>query len=104
MNTKHIVADGLLVILNQFDLKFENSVFFYFEYMIPKKIFQIWIGPKKPPTEWMQTWKDMNPTWEYNIITNDNIPEIKNRKQFDMMEELAGKADILRVELLYNHG
>ena len=73
--------------------------------MIPKIIHQIWIGDQsKRPTEMMQTWQDMNPDWEYMLWTDDNLPEIKNRVQFDAMKELAGKADILRYELLFNYG
>ena len=73
--------------------------------MIPKIIHQIWIGDQsKRPTEMMQTWQDMNPDWEYMLWTDDNLPEISNRIQFDAMKELAGKADILRYELLHNYG
>jgi inositol phosphorylceramide mannosyltransferase catalytic subunit len=73
--------------------------------MIPKIIHQIWIGDQsKRPTEMMQTWQDMNPDWEYMLWTDDNLPEISNRIQFDAMKELAGKADILRYELLKNYG
>ena len=52
----------------------------------------------------MKTWQDMNPDWEYMLWTDDNLPQIANRVQFDAMKELAGKADILRYELLQEHG
>ena len=73
--------------------------------MIPKIIHQIWIGDQsKRPSEMMKTWQDMNPDWEYMLWTDDNLPQIANRVQFDAMKELAGKADILRYELLQEHG
>ena len=73
--------------------------------MIPKIIHQIWLGDQsKRPSEMMETWKEKNPTWEYRFWSEENLPELRNQKQFDAMVELAGKADILRYELLYDHG
>ena len=73
--------------------------------MIPKIIHQIWIGDQsKRPVEMMKTWQEKNPDWEYMLWTDDNLPEISNRIQFDAMKELAGKADILRYELLHTFG
>ena len=73
--------------------------------MIPKIIHQIWVGDQsKRPDDLIQTWKDKNPTWEHMLWTDDNLPKIRNKIQFDAMNELAGKADILRYELLFDHG
>jgi inositol phosphorylceramide mannosyltransferase catalytic subunit len=73
--------------------------------MIPKIIHQIWIGDQsKRPTEMIQTWQDKNPDWEHMLWTDDNLPKIANKIQFDAMKELAGKADILRYELLQDFG
>ena len=33
--------------------------------MIPKIIHQLWIGTKPAPTNHMDTWKNMNPEFEY---------------------------------------
>ena len=52
----------------------------------------------------IKTWQDMNPDWKHMLWTDDNLPEISNKLQFDAMKELAGKADILRYELLHNYG
>jgi mannosyltransferase OCH1-like enzyme len=46
----------------------------------------------------------MNPDWTHIVWTEDNLPEIRNHKQFTAMQELPGKADILRYELLFNQG
>ena len=73
--------------------------------MIPKIIHQIWVGDQsKRPDSLIQTWKDMNPSWEHILWTEENMPELTNQKQFEAMNELAGKADILRYELLNTHG
>jgi len=73
--------------------------------MIPKIIHQIWIGDQsKRPSSMIETWQEMNPDWEHMLWTDDNLPEISNKTQFDAMKELAGKADILRYELLHDIG
>ncbi len=72
---------------------------------IPKVIHQIWIGNQnKRPSKMMQTWIDKNPSWEYMLWSEDNIPTLINNKHFRNMREYSGKADILRYELLLNYG
>lgn len=75
---------------------------------IPKIIHQLWIGDKPPPTKMMDTWRDMNPEYEYIRWTEDLIRE-KNikfecKKRIRDMTEINGKADIMRWELLYEYG
>ena len=73
--------------------------------MIPKIIHQIWLGDQSiRPEPLMHTWKNMNPDWEHKVWTEDNMPKLRNQAQFDAVEELAGKADIFRYELLFDHG
>lgn len=74
--------------------------------MIPKIIHQIWLGDQtKRPSTLMNTWKDLNPSWEHKVWTEENIPEIINKKHFDNCEnKYTGKANILRYELLYMFG
>ena len=75
---------------------------------IPKIIHQLWIGPKPAPTKFMNTWKDKNPDFEYifwneaelvkrqmNLVCTDKIESI---------EEINGKADIIRWEILAKYG
>ena len=76
--------------------------------MIPKIIHQLWIGPKPAPTKFMDTWRDKNPEFTY-IRWNEE--EIKTRllklqciEKIGEMEEINGKADIIRWEILYNYG
>lgn len=76
--------------------------------MIPKIIHQIWIGDNNEPTKFMNTWKNKNPGFEY-IKWNEE--ELKNRNiilecanRVNEIEEMCGKADIIRWELLYKYG
>lgn len=73
--------------------------------MIPKIIHQIWLGDQsKRPDKFINTWKEKNPSWEHKLWTDDNLPELQCKKQFDLCPSLAGKADILRYQLLHDHG
>lgn len=75
---------------------------------IPKIIHQIWIGPKQRPYVLMDSWVTKNPDFEY-ILWNEQ--EFLNRgivfecqTQIDAIEEINGKADIIRWELAYKYG
>ena len=75
---------------------------------IPKIIHQLWIGRKPAPITLMNTWKDKHPDFEY-IFWNE--AEIKKRDfvfkcqdKIDDIEEINGKADIIRWEILYKYG
>jgi len=75
---------------------------------IPKIIHQLWIGTKPAPITLMNTWKDKHPDFEY-IFWNEE--EIKKRdfifrcqEKIDEIEEINGKADIMRWEILFKYG
>lgn len=76
------------------------------ELKIPKIIHQIWIGSKKRPEKWMQSCKDMNPTWEYRLWTEKELAdeEFKNQNKINEMPLVHGKSDIIRYELLHKYG
>ena len=77
---------------------------------IPKIIHQIWIGPKTPPTKFMDTWKNKHEKEGFQYIrwTEEEIKkrgfnsQLQNR--INDMIEINGKADILRWEILYEYG
>lgn len=48
---------------------------------IPKRILQTWIGPLPPPVKWMETWKRLNPDWEYRLVGNEELHGRKWRNQ-----------------------
>jgi len=75
---------------------------------IPKIIHQLWIGPKPRPSKFMATWQTKHPDYEY-IMWNEE--EIRNRglhlecvSKINEIEEINGKADIIRWEILYHYG
>ena len=77
---------------------------------IPKIIHQLWIGPKSPPTKLMDTWKNQHEKegFEYIRWTEQEMNkrgfQPKLMDKVNEMEEINGKADILRWELLYEYG
>ncbi|MGE0009498.1 MAG: glycosyltransferase family 32 protein [Candidatus Babeliales bacterium] len=79
------------------------------EYIIPKIIHQIWIGPRPLPEKtraWQESWLTMHPDWEYKLWTNDDVEGFvfENKKYFDKAVNWGEKADILRYEILYHFG
>ena len=76
--------------------------------MIPKIIHQIWIGDKPAPTKFMDTWKEKNPEFTYIRWNEEEINSrplnLKCLNKIDEMEEINGKADIIRWEILYKYG
>lgn len=75
---------------------------------IPKILHQIWIGPKSPPTILMKTWEDKHPDFEYILWTEDELlrreMELTCIYQIDTINEINGKADIIRWEILKKYG
>lgn len=75
---------------------------------IPKIIHQIWIGPKAPPTKMMETWKNKHPDFEYILWTEQECVDrgmiFECQTQIDAIHEIVGKADIMRIEILYRYG
>jgi mannosyltransferase OCH1-like enzyme len=76
--------------------------------MIPKIIHQIWIGPKPIPYEYINTIKNMNHDYEHILWTEEEFKKrhmyFKCQNQIDLIDELCGKADIMRVEILNRYG
>ena len=75
---------------------------------IPNIIHQLWIGNKPAPIKLMNTWKDKHPDFEY-IYWNESEFIKRNmtfecQKEIDEIEEINGKADIMRWEILYKYG
>ena len=77
---------------------------------IPKKIHQIWIGPKQPPIIWCDSWRkryrEQYPGWEYKLWTDKEVATLKLRTQeyYDQEKMYQCKADLLRLEVLWNEG
>jgi mannosyltransferase OCH1-like enzyme len=75
---------------------------------IPKIIHQLWIGSKPAPINLMNTWKTKNPDFEYILWNEDEILKremiFKCQEKIDDIEEINGKADIMRWEILFKYG
>ena len=73
---------------------------------IPKKIHQIWIGPKQPPIVWIDTWRkkyrSQYPGWDYTLWTDKEVAELPLRMQnlYDKEKMYQCKADLLRLEVV----
>lgn len=76
--------------------------------MIPKIIHQIWIGNKPAPIKLMNTWKEKHPDFDYIFWNEEEISKrgmiFECQKRIDEMEELCGKTDIMRLEILNKYG
>lgn len=77
---------------------------------IPKIIHQIWIGPHKLPSRFIDTWKNdymkENTDWEYKLWRERDIEQLNmiNKDIYDMEKNYAGKSDIARLEILNKYG
>lgn len=77
--------------------------------LIPKKIHQVWVGPKPVPkrVRWMMaTWQELNPDWEYKLWTDADLETfgLENQKAYDQAPNYGAKSDIFRVEILERLG
>lgn len=75
--------------------------------MIPRTIHQIWLGDCPLPTEFRlfaDGWRRLHPEWGYRLWRDGDLPELVNREVFDAVASAAGKADVLRYELIWRFG
>lgn len=75
---------------------------------LPRVIHQIWIGPKKPPMGWINTWRNIK-GWEHKLWTEKEIDnlEMKNRDLYEyfMRKKIYyGASDVVRLEILDQFG
>jgi inositol phosphorylceramide mannosyltransferase catalytic subunit len=75
---------------------------------IPRVFHQIWVGPDPFPDEFLpyqQSWLEHNPGWQLRLWTEDTLPEHARRPEiFEQLRNPAERSDILRFELLWQHG
>jgi hypothetical protein len=77
------------------------------ELLIPKIFHQIWLGNQPLPDHfkrWADSWLAINPGWEMWWWTDEHLPDIVNRKEFDTADRMAAKSDILRYEICAHFG
>ena len=76
---------------------------------IPKIIGHIWIGHLQAPQDWMKTWREYHPAWEYRLYDNEFLPSRRWKNQelinvFYARKEYAGVSDLMRYEILEEVG
>ena len=77
---------------------------------IPKKLHVIWVGDEsKRPDQWIQTWRDKHPEWEFKVWGNSEYDKLlwKSKRQMEIFRASGhweGVADLMRYEILYEHG
>lgn len=72
-----------------------------------KIIHQIWIGKHDTEFKFIEKWKELNPDYEYNLWTDENIDLdiLGDNKQIYLDEiDFRLKAKILSYHLIYNYG
>ncbi|PZP35027.1 MAG: hypothetical protein DI603_03865 [Roseateles depolymerans] len=77
--------------------------------MIPRTLHVIWVGDEsRRPDNCIETWRQHNPDWELRIWGNEELASygwVNARHMRQMAQrELAGVADLMRLEILYNEG
>jgi mannosyltransferase OCH1-like enzyme len=77
--------------------------------MIPKKLHIVWVGDEsKRPDNCINTWRTHNPDWDIKIWGNADLANNAWRNARHMQDmwkhELCGVADLMRYEILYEHG
>lgn len=82
---------------------------FNFEKKIPKILHLIWIGKNPQPktiTSWTVDFAKYYPYWEVKVWNDNDIEKLNlvNKKYYDMITEMCGKADLARYEILYRYG
>lgn len=75
---------------------------------IPQVIHQIWIGDKPFPErykKWQKTWQSL-PGWRYKLWTDKEVKNLSliNQKLYNEEQNFGARADILRLEILYQEG
>jgi mannosyltransferase OCH1-like enzyme len=56
------------------------------------------------PQRWIDTWIRAHPDWTHRLWTDADVATLRCQRQFDTIQSMAGKADILRYEILHQHG
>ena len=76
---------------------------------IPKILHLIWIGKNPPPktiTSWTVDFAKFYSDWEVKVWNDNDIEKLNlvNKKYYDTISEMCGKADLARYEILYRYG
>lgn len=108
-----VSVPSLMGLDREFDTEFEGifirkSFFKTREKHIPAKIHQIWIGPRKPPHSFTDTWSTINPHFEYKLWNEEELqkefPEVFEHYIYKQTTNYYVKVDLLRLHVLNKYG
>lgn len=76
---------------------------------VVKNMVHIWIGHKQPPLEWMETWQEKHPDWNYRILTDEEYKDTDwvlkdHMRGYYNRQHYCGVADMIRYETLIKEG
>jgi len=76
---------------------------------VVKNMTHIWIGHKQPPLQWMETWQEKHPDWNYRILTDEEYKDTdwvlkEHMTGYYKRQHYCGVADMIRYETLLKEG
>ena len=75
--------------------------------IIPKKLHLVWVGDRPCPKDWIMSWRNKHPKWDFYLWNEQNIVGFECQKLIDWCLErklYPAVADIVRYEVLYKYG
>jgi mannosyltransferase OCH1-like enzyme len=77
--------------------------------VIPRRLHQIWLGPRPVPLEWTESWRTLNPDFEYRMWREPDIEafgleNVELYRRFRAEDIFDGAADVARSEILQRLG
>jgi mannosyltransferase OCH1-like enzyme len=76
--------------------------------VIPRVFHQIWVGPDPfldGFERWQESWQRNHPAWDLRLWVDGNLPSgLRNPAAYELDRHPVERADILRLELLYQYG
>lgn len=67
---------------------------------------RVWLGGPEPKRngDLLRTWEHHHPDWTVRTWTETNLPPLRNQHLFDETPSYAGRADVVRYEMLARYG
>lgn len=65
----------------------------------------VWVGPQRfPHTAYLKAWRRLHPSWEVTLWTPETLTDLATQPIVDQIPHIAGKVNLIRLELLARHG
>jgi mannosyltransferase OCH1-like enzyme len=102
-------ANYLQLFQENYEAKKPSKMPYNQEPLIPKVMHHVWIGGKDIPPlyeHYLNECKKLHPNWEFKIWGDEEVSKLgmEYKDLYDKMQNLPGKADILRYEILHRFG